>query len=315
LVEIIFSVKVYRGLEEFEKLENAVMTTGTFDGVHQGHRKILDRLMEVAKKSNGESVLLTFFPHPRMVLQPESDLKLINTIDEKIELLRKEGIDHLIIQPFTKEFSRTTSLEFVRDILVNQIGTKKLVIGYDHHFGRNREGSFDHLKEFGPIYGFEVEEISVQDVDNVNVSSTKVRKALEEGEVDVAANYLGHSFFIEGEVVHGKKIGRELGYPTANLKIENPYKLIPGNGIYAVRVRRGDDLYEGMLNIGIRPTIGVSQTTSVEVNLFDFNEEIYGECLTVHFIKRIRCEKKFDSKDELIAEMQKDKVKAQQLLK
>ena len=308
-------MKVYRGLEEFEKLDNAVMTTGTFDGVHQGHRKILDRLMEVAKKSNGESVLLTFFPHPRMVLQPESDLKLINTIDEKIELLRKEGIDHLIIQPFTKEFSRTTSLEFVRDILVNQIGTKKLVIGYDHHFGRNREGSFDHLKEFGPIYGFEVEEISVQDVDNVNVSSTKVRKALEEGEVHVAANYLGHSFFIKGEVVHGKKIGRELGYPTANLKIENPYKLIPGNGIYAVRVRRGDDLYGGMLNIGIRPTIGVSQTISVEVNLFDFNEEIYGERLTVHFIKRIRCEKKFDSKDALIAEMQKDKVKAQQLLK
>ena len=308
-------MKVYRGLEEFEKLDNAVMTTGTFDGVHQGHRKILDRLMEVAKKSNGESVLLTFFPHPRMVLQPESDLKLINTIDEKIELLRKEGIDHLIIEPFTKEFSRTTSLEFVRDILVNQIGTKKLVIGYDHHFGRNREGSFDHLKEFGPIYGFEVEEISVQDVDNVNVSSTKVRKALEEGEVHVAANYLGHSFFIKGEVVHGKKIGRELGYPTANLKIENPYKLIPGNGIYAVRVRRGDDLYEGMLNIGIRPTIGVSQTISVEVNLFDFNEEIYGERLTVHFIKRIRCEKKFDSKDALIAEMQKDKVKAQQLLK
>ena len=222
-------MKVYRGLEEFEKLDNAVVTTGTFDGVHQGHRKILDRLMEVAKKSNGESVLLTFFPHPRMVLQPESDLKLINTIDEKIKLLRKEGIDHLIIQPFTKEFSRTTSLEFVRDLLVNQIGTKKLVIGYDHHFGRNREGSFDHLKEFGPIYGFEVEEISVQDVDNVNVSSTKVRKALEEGEVDVAANYLGHSFFIEGEVVHGKKMGRELGYPTANLKIENPYKLIPGN--------------------------------------------------------------------------------------
>ena len=158
-------MKVYRGLEEFEKLDNAVVTTGTFDGVHQGHRKILDRLMEVAKKSNGESVLLTFFPHPRMVLQPESDLKLINTIDEKIKLLRKEGIDHLIIQPFTKEFSRTTSLEFVRDLLVNQIGTKKLVIGYDHHFGRNREGSFDHLKEFGPIYGFEVEEISVQDVD------------------------------------------------------------------------------------------------------------------------------------------------------
>lgn len=269
----------------------------------------------MAKKNKGESVLLTFFPHPRMVLQPDSDLKLINTIDEKIELLRQVGIDHLIIIPFTKEFSRTTSLEFVRDLLVNKIGTTKLVIGYDHHFGRNREGSFEHLKEFGPIYGFEVEEISVQDVDNVNVSSTKVRRALEEGEVDVAANYLGHPFFIQGEVVHGQKIGRELGFPTANISIQNPYKLIPANGIYAVNVKVDDVTFKGMLNIGTRPTIEHTDKVSVEVNLFGFNEDIYGKQLTVHFIKRIRSERKFESKEALIAEMQKDKVRAEQIFR
>ncbi len=308
-------MKVYKGLEKFEKLQNAVVTTGTFDGVHQGHQKILSRLIEVAKKNKGESVLLTFFPHPRMVLQPDSDLKLINTIDEKIELLREVGIDHLIIHPFTREFSRTTSLEFVRDLLVNKIGTTKLVIGYDHHFGRNREGSFEHLKEFGPIYGFEVEEISVQDVDNVNVSSTKIRKALEEGEVDVAASYLGHSFFIEGTVVHGQKVGRELGFPTANIDVENPYKLIPQNGIYAVKVQSGEKVYKGMLNIGLRPTIEFSEKLTIEVHLFDFNEDLYGKRLHISFVKRIRSEKKFENKEALIAEMRKDKVRAEHLLK
>ena len=308
-------MKVYKGLGEFEKLKNAVVTTGTFDGVHQGHQKILSRLIEVAKKNKGESMLLTFFPHPRMVLQPDSDLKLINTIDEKIKLLREVGIDHLIIHPFTKQFSRTTSLEFVRDLLVNKIGTTKLVIGYDHHFGRNREGSFEHLKEFGPIYGFEVEEISVQDVDNVNVSSTKIRKALEEGEVDVAASYLGYSFFIEGEVVHGQKVGRELGFRTANINIENPYKLIPKNGIYAVNARIGESEYKGMLNIGLRPTIEASEKLTIEVHLFDFNEDIYGKQIHVSFIKRIRSEKKFENREALIAEMQKDKVRAEHILK
>ncbi len=308
-------VKVYKGLDEFEKLESAIVTTGTFDGVHQGHRKILNRLIEVAKKNKGESVLLTFFPHPRMVLQPDSDLKLINTIDEKIELLRQVGIDHLIIHPFTREFSRTTSLEFVRDLLVNKIGTTKLVIGYDHHFGRNREGSFEHLKEFGPIYGFEVEEISVQDVDNVNVSSTKVRKALEDGEVDLASNYLGYPFFIHGVVVHGQKNGRELGYPTANLEIQNPYKLIPANGIYAVKVEVGGKLFRGMLNIGTRPTMELGGDISVEVHIFDFKESIYGQELTVSFIKRIRSEKKFETRDALIAEMEKDQVKAEHILR
>lgn len=309
-------MKIYKGLDEFQKLENAVVTTGTFDGVHIGHRKILTRLTEVAQKNRGESVLLTFFPHPRMVLQPDSDLKLINTIDEKIKLLEKEGIDHLIIHPFTKEFSRTTSLEFVRDILVNQIGTRKLVIGYDHHFGRNREGAFEHLREFGPLYGFEVEEISVEEVDEVNVSSTKIRKALEEGKVEVAANYLGHQFQLSGKVVHGHKLGRELGFPTANIAIENRYKLVPANGIYAVRVEFKGGLLQGMLNIGYRPTVSdIISDTTIEVNLFDFDQEIYGEELTIHFVKRIRDEKKFDGKDALIEEMKKDKNKVALILK
>tara|TARA_B100001063_G_scaffold247385_2_gene294054 strand:- start:27926 stop:28858 length:933 start_codon:yes stop_codon:yes gene_type:complete len=308
-------VKIYQGIEQFEKLEKAVVTTGTFDGVHIGHRTILNRLIEVAKKMKGESVLLTFYPHPRMVLQEDAELRLLNTIDEKTQLLEKAGIDHLIIHPFTKEFSRTTSLEFVRDLLVNQIGTKKLVIGYDHHFGRNREGSFEHLKEYGPVYGFEVEEIPAQDIDDVNVSSTKIRKALVAGDVKTANNYLGHNFQLNGVVVHGNKVGRELGYPTANIDLQNKYKLIPAEGIYAVKVRLKDESYNGMLNIGRRPTINSGNgEVSIEVNIFDFKKEIYGEKIQLELIERIRDEKKFDSKDELIAEMQKDQVKCERIL-
>jgi riboflavin kinase/FMN adenylyltransferase len=308
-------VKVYQGIDKFEKISNAVVTSGTFDGVHIGHQTILNRLNEVAKKTNGESVLLTFFPHPRMVLQEDAELKLLNTIEEKTELLEKAGVQHLIIHPFTKEFSRTSSLEFVRDILVNQIGTKKLVIGYDHHFGRNREGSFEHLKEFGPVYGFDVEEISAQDIDNVNVSSTKIRKALVAGDVKTANSYLGHTFQLSGIVVHGKQIGRELGYPTANVDLQNNYKLIPANGVYAVTAKVNGNSFEGMLNIGTRPTIDDNDgELSIEVNLFNFNEDIYGESISLSLIERIRDEKKFENKEELIAEMEKDQVKCQNIL-
>lgn len=303
-------MKVYRGIEAFQKRERAVVTTGTFDGVHIGHRIILDRLKQLAKKVNGESVLLTFYPHPRMVLQPESDLALINTIDEKIQLLEEAGIEHLIIQPFTKDFSRTTSLEFVRDILVNQIGTHRLVIGYDHHFGRNREGSFEHLQEFGPLYGFEVEEIPPQDIDNVNVSSTKIRTALSSGDLVTANNYLGYTFFIRGKVIQGLQLGRKLGYPTANIDIENAYKIIPANGIYAVEVRLANKSFQGMMNIGTRPTVKEGQgKLSLEVHLFDFEQDIYGEEIEVRFISKIREEKKFDSLDDLQKEMDKDKVR------
>jgi len=308
-------VKVYRGIEEFEGKANYAVTTGTFDGVHIGHRTILDRLKQIAQKLDGESVLLTFYPHPRMVLQADSNLKLLNTIDEKTELLEAAGIDHLIIHPFTKAFSRTTSLEFVRDILVNQIGTKKLVIGYDHHFGRNREGSFDHLKEFGPLYGFEVEEIPAQDIDDVNVSSTKIRKALVEGDVQTANLYLGDAFQLRGEVVKGNQIGRTLGYPTANLDLGNPYKLVPADGIYAVLVYLGKEQFQGMLNIGMRPTLKENQPKrSIEVNIFDFDRDVYGQELKLELIKRVRDEKKFNNLENLKAEMEKDKVKCQNIL-
>ncbi len=308
-------MKIYKGIDKFDKISDAVVTTGTFDGVHIGHQSIISRLNEVAKKVKGESVILTFYPHPRMVLQEDCDLKLITTIEEKIELLRKTGLDHLIIHPFTKDFSRTTSLEFVRNILVEKIGTQRLVIGYDHHFGRNREGSFEHLKEFSSLYGFEVEEISAKDIDDVNVSSTKIRKALLDGDVKTATTYLGHNFQLTGVVVHGNKVGRELGYPTANIDIQNEYKLIPAEGIYAVKVRLNNQKYRGMLNIGRRPTINSGNgQLSIEVNIFDFNQDIYGQAIQLELIQRIRDEKKFNSKEELIAEMKKDKVKCERIL-
>lgn len=303
-------MKVYQGLENFSKLDRAVVTTGTFDGVHIGHKLILKRLNEIASRIKGESVLLTFYPHPRMVLQEDSDLKLLNTIEEKTKLLEEAGVQHLIIHPFNKEFSRTTSLEYVRDILVNRIGTKKLVIGYDHHFGRNREGSFEHLKEYGPIYGFDVEEIPAQDIENVKVSSTKIRNSIEEGDIVTANRYLGNPFPISGSVVGGEKIGRQLGYPTANIKIGNDYKLIPPNGIYAVKLKHLGQSYIGMLNIGHRPTFEKEiMKRTIEVNILDFEADLYGEYLQLELYKRIRDEKKFDSREDLISEIKKDEVR------
>jgi riboflavin kinase / FMN adenylyltransferase len=303
-------VKVYYNLEEIDQLRNPVVTTGTFDGVHVGHQTIIKRLKEIAAKEQGETVLLTFFPHPRMVLYPEDDsLKLINTQEEKIELLEKYGIDHLIVLPFTKEFSRLSSIEYVRNILVNKLKTKKLVIGYNHQFGRNREGSFEHLKEFAPVYGFEVEEIPAQDVDHVSVSSTKIRKALSEGDIQTANLYLGHKYSIRGTVVKGRCLGREMGYPTANLVIEESYKLIPGLGVYAVDVHYNDKFYKGMLSIGTNPTVG-NNSVSIEVNIFDFNQDIYGEKLIIDFKEKMREEVKFENLDQLKSQLNLDKEKA-----
>lgn len=267
-------MKVYTNIEDFKNVRNPVVTTGTFDGVHLGHQKIISRIKDVAKNENGETVLLTFYPHPRMVLFPDdNELKLINTQEEKIKLLEHYGVDHLIIYPFTKEFSRLTSVEFVRNILVNTIKTKRLVIGYNHHFGRNREGSFDHLKEYGPLYGFEVEEIPAQDIDSIEISSTKIRNALQEGAITVANEYLGHTYSLTGKVVVGKKLGRTIGYPTANIYIEDKYKLIPSDGVYAVNVLHNGELYGGMLNIGNNPTV-TDKGRSIEVNIFNFNKDI-----------------------------------------
>lgn len=307
-------LKVYHSIEEFRRVDGAVVTTGTFDGVHIGHRKIINRLNEIASKINGESVLLTFFPHPRMILFPEDHgLELITTMDEKIKLLEEAGIDNLIIHPFTREFSRTTSLDFIREILVEKIGTDVLVIGYDHHFGKNREGSFEHLRESGPLYGFQVEEISVQDVDDVAVSSTKVRKALLDGDVATAAKYLAHPFQLSGEVIHGDKLGREIGFPTANLRIKDETKIIPANGVYAVCVYVDENKFNGMLNIGMRPTVN-GEIKRVEVNIFDFDEEVYGSSITLQLVDRIRDEQKFENIEMLKQRLAIDKKLAEDLL-
>ncbi len=301
------SVKIYHSIESFEKVKNAVVTTGTFDGVHLGHLKIINRLRKIAKAIDGETVLLTFSPHPRIVLFSDNSLKLILTKSEKIDLLRKAGIDHLIIHPFSREFSRLSSVEFVRDILVNKLATSRLVIGYDHHFGRNREGSFEHLREFGPLYGFQVEEISAQDVEEVSVSSTKIRKALESGDVKTARAYLTHDFCLSGIVVKGNHLGHKIGFPTANIKVMDSHKLIPANGVYAVRVLVRGKEYKGMLNIGIRPTIDDSDKT-IEVHIIDFDEEIYGEDVRVFFIEWVREEQKFDSLEALKNQLIQDKI-------
>jgi len=300
-------LKVYTDISDFKDVKNPVVTTGTFDGVHVGHQKIISRLKDVAREQSGETVLLTFYPHPRMVLFPEdNDLKLINTQQEKIELLEHYGVDHLIIYPFTKEFSRLTSVEFVRDILVNSMKTKKLVIGYNHHFGRNREGSFEHLKEYGPLYGFDVEEIPAKDIDHIEISSTKIRNALQTGDIKTARTYLGHAFSLTGQVVDGKKIGRTIGYPTANIVVEDKYKLIPADGIYAVKVKHKDVMYGGMLSIGYNPTVN-GEFKTVEVNIFDFDKEIYGDTATIYFLERLRDELKFSGLEELKAQLAIDK--------
>lgn len=307
-------MKVYTNIEDFKDVKNPIVTTGTFDGVHLGHQKIISRLKDVAQKHQGETVLLTFYPHPRMVLFPDdNELKLLNTQQEKIQLLEQYGVDHLIIYPFTKEFSRLTSVEFVRNILVNSIHTKRLIIGYNHHFGRNREGSFEHLKEFGPIYGFDVEEIPAKDIDNIEISSTKIRKALQTGDVEMATSYLGHSYSITGNVVKGYEKGRIIGYPTANIVVQDKYKLVPADGVYAVNVEVRGKFYGGMLNIGNNPTIE-GKGRSIEVNIFDFNETIYGEDATIYFIKRLRDELKFAGLEELKDALAIDKVNALKIL-
>jgi riboflavin kinase / FMN adenylyltransferase len=301
-------VKVYRNIEEFENKQNAIVTTGTFDGVHFGHQKIITRLKEVAQQVKGETVIITFFPHPRLVLFPEdNDLKLINTLDEKIELLRDAGIDHLIIIPFTKEFSRLSSLEFVQEILVKRIGTKRLVIGYDHHFGKNREGSFEHLKQYAPEYGFQVEEIPEQDINDVAVSSTKIRNAILKGDVSTANTYLGYTFNLSGTVIKGDQIGRTIGYPTANIKVAEHYKLIPGDGIYASSIFIDNQEYQGMLYIGNRPTVnGLSKV--IEVNIFNFDQDIYDKIIKVNFHLYIRGDKKLNGLEELKKALSEDKL-------
>ena len=301
-------VKVFKGFNEMSIIPHPVLTIGTFDGVHIGHQKIINQLNQVAELIGGESVLFTFYPHPRMVLFPDSHgLKLIQTQTEKLDKLERMGLKNIIVHPFTKDFSRLTALQFVRDYLVNKLKIKTIVIGYDHQFGKNREGSIELLKELAPIYDFEVIEIGAKDIDDVNVSSTKIREALKQGDVSLANSYLGEEFQINGIVVHGKKLGTELGFPTANIEINSDLKLIPKHGVYATRVIREDNsTFFGLVNIGERPTVDNSGKITIEVYILDFEGDLYGENLCLKLLKNIRDEKKFDNLDELINEMNKD---------
>lgn len=312
-------MKIYHQLSEFKKLTNAVVTIGTFDGVHYGHQKIIKRLFELAKSTGGESVILTFFPHPRMIIDPENqDLKLINTINEKAKILADLGVDHLIITPFTRDFSNLTATEYIKEILVNQIGTKQIIVGYDHRFGKDRKGGMNDLIALSKVYDYAIEEIPEQDVNDVAVSSTKIRTAVLEGNVSLAAEYLGYNFSINGPVIKGDKIGRTIGFPTANIFVEETYKLIPSDGIYAVTIEmnaeagvRSSDTqivtYKGMAYIGQRPTIN-GMTRNIEVNIFDFDREIYGQNIKMNFLKFLRHDVKFTGLEALTAQLHEDKV-------
>lgn len=286
-----------------------MVTIGTFDGVHLGHQKILKQITKSAEAGNCESLVLTFFPHPRMVIQEDTEMKQLNTLQEKIALLEGLGVDNLVVHPFDKEFSRLTAEEFVKEVLVDVFKVKKIIIGYDHRFGRNRTANIDDLIVFGTTYGFEVEQISVEEINEVSISSTKIRTALLEGNVALAADYLGYNYSLTGMVTQGKQLGRTIGYPTANIKIDESYKLIPSNGVYLAKCTVHDKVVFGMMNIGTRPTVdGTNQT--IEINLFDFNQDIYNQMITVTFLKRMRSEQKFESVEALKAQLGLDKLMA-----
>lgn len=308
-------MKVHYGIQNFSGATRPILTTGTFDGVHIGHSKILERLQKSCEKEGGESVLLTFHPHPRLVLFPENnDLKLLNSQAEKLELLEKAGLDHVIIHPFTHEFSRTSSLEYVRDILVNTIKVHKLVIGYDHQFGRNREGSFESLQDYAHVYNFKVEEIPAEEVDHVNVSSTKIRNALLEGDVQKANSFLNHPYGLRGKVIKGEQIGRTLGYPTANILPDDKHKLIPKDGAYAVKVKLNNEFYAGMMNIGFRPTVSGNKKRSIEVHLLNFDGDLYDQEIEISFHARLRDEKQFESGDALKQQLESDSNKTREII-
>ncbi len=308
-------MKVFTSIDEIPKIQNVVVSQGTFDGVHKAHKVILSRLKEIAANQNGETLLITFEPHPRMVLFPnDHGLKLLNTQEEKIELLNSVGIDNLLVIPFTKDFSRQSSLQFIRDVVVEKIGAKVLVVGYDHRFGKNREGSFENLQEYSNLYGFDLVRIPEQDVENVAVSSSKIRSALLIGDIEQATKYLDRFYSIEGKVIEGKKLGRTLGFPTANIKVVDENKLIPADGIYAVNVFIHKKQYGGMMNIGNNPTIA-NKGRSLEVNIFEFDESIYNEKIKIEFVDKLRDEIKFDSISELQSQLIKDKLQATEVLK
>lgn len=307
-------MKVHQGIDNYKhKEQSSILTIGTFDGVHIGHQKIIETLNTIKSDSVEKSMILTFFPHPRMVLDHRNDIKMLTTMEEKIQLLERYGLNELIIEPFTPEFSRLSALDFVRNILVNRLNLKKLVIGYDHQFGKNREGNFDQLIEYGELYDFSVQKISAQEIKKVSVSSTKIRKAIENGDMETANSYLGYAYLLTGEIVKGKGIGRKINFPTVNLSIKEDYKLIPKKGVYIVKARFNQTTF-GIMNIGFRPTVGGSGQT-IEIHLLDFQGDLYGEKMQIAVLKRLRDEKKFESVEQLSEQISKDEKAAREWLK
>lgn len=307
-------MQIHNGIDTFRPSGNAVVTVGTFDGVHSGHMEIFHKMVRDAAGIAGETVVITFHPHPRLVIHPDSKfLKFINTQEKKYELIAEAGIDHLIVIPFTREFSHLSSAEFVRRYLVEKVGVKKLIVGYDHHFGKDRMGGYNDLKGQGKIHGFEVEEVPAKTIEGIPVSSTKIRNALNEGDVRLANLLLGYDYSITGTVVYGNRIGRTIGFPTANIELKDEYKLISKVGVYACRVDWQGTVYKGMGNIGYRPTIEKGDLT-IEVHLFDFDREIYGDTITIFFVERIRDEIKFENLSALRQQLVMDMAKTLEIL-
>lgn len=299
-------MKIFHSINEFHSNKKTIVTLGTFDGVHIGHTEILKKLTQNTHDGEFESTVLTFFPHPRTVLQGKSDLKLLNTINEKISLLENIGIENLIIHPFDEKFAELSAEEFAKTILVDQLQVQKIIIGYDHRFGKNRTADINDLISFGTQYGFEVEQISAKEIDAISISSTKIRNALELGDIDLANQYLGYSYFLSGTVVKGKQLGRIIGFPTANIKLDEDYKLVPKNGVYIVYAKIDDKLVNGMMNIGFNPTVEGKNKT-IEVHLFDFNSDLYNHKIKISIIHPIRSEQKFESVAVLKQQLIKDK--------
>jgi len=295
---------------DYNQIKPSVVTIGTFDGVHVGHQKIIHQLVDIAQKDQLQALVLTFFPHPRMVVQNDATIKLINTIDEKAAKLESFGVDHLVVKEFTKSFSRLTALEYVRDVLVNTLQVKHIIVGYDHQFGRNRTANISDLKEFGEFYGFQVTEIGAQEVDEVTVSSTKIRTALLEGNIKIANTYLGYPFILTGAVIRGKGLGRQINFPTANIHIEEPYKLIPKAGVYLVKTQWQFTTVYGMMNIGTNPTVSETDETHIEVHFFDFNNDLYDAVLQLELLDHLRNEIKFPSIEALKSQLEEDKILA-----
>lgn len=296
---------------DYKRIKNSVVTIGTFDGVHVGHQKIINRLVHIAEANKLQALVLTFFPHPRMVVQKDSSIKLINTIDEKAAQLQQLGVDHLVLKEFTKTFSRLSALEYVRDVLVNKLKVKHIIVGYDHHFGRNRTATIEDLIEFGKFYGFEVTQIDAQEVGDVAVSSTKIRAALREGNMRVANDFLGYNFMLTGTVVKGKGLGANLSFPTANIFIEEPYKLIPKQGVYLVQSKIENQLVYGMMNIGKNPTVSQDNKTHIEVHFFNLDANLYSKTLKIELLEHLRSEIKFPNIEALKVQLEKDKALAQ----